>query len=192
MKKRNIISDAIKGEHIGTVYTIGHSTRSAAELLQLLNIHHIKTLVDVRHFPGSRKFPHFNKENLEVILPEAGIHYHHVLALGGRRKGIENSHNTGWRHPAFRSYADYMETGGFAEGINELVKYAAANTTAYMCSEAVWWRCHRALISDYLKLTGWRVVHILSATKTEEHPFTQPAKIVEGRLSYEGEDQHSE
>ena len=95
-----------------------------------------------------------------------------------------DSKNTSWRHPAFRAYADYMETETFREGIKELEQVALKQRTAYMCSEAVWWRCHRSMVSDYLKVEGWKVMHIMVVGKTDEHPFTQPARIIDGRLSY--------
>lgn len=166
------------------IWTIGHSTRSFEELLTMLQSFRIEMLADIRSYPGSRKFPHFNKENLEVVLPKAGIEYVHILKLGGRRKVKPDSLNTTWHHPAFRGYADYMETHEFKEGINELVQIALKKRTAIMCSEAVWWRCHRSLVSDYLKSNGWIVMHILSAGKEEEHPYTKPARIENGVLTY--------
>lgn len=144
----------------------------------------IKFLADVRSFPGSRKFPHFKKENLQIFLPEKGIQYLHLQNLGGRRKANPDSSNTVWRHPAFRGYADYMETEAFKQGIKELERTALANRTAMMCSEAVWWSCHRSMISDYFKAAGWEVMHIMGEGKATEHPFTQPAKVVNGKLTY--------
>src|SRR6185295_15133970 len=109
----------------------------------------------------------------------------HFKNLGGRRKADPDSKNTGWRHAAFRGYADYMETNAFKYGIKELTKNASQQRTAYMCSEAVWWRCHRSMISDYLKLQGWEIIHIMGIGKAERHPYTEPARIVNGELSYE-------
>ena len=109
----------------------------------------------------------------------------HLLELGGRRKAAKDTRNTGWRHAAFRGYADYMETEAFAQGIAALEAAGSERPTAYMCSEAVWWRCHRAMISDYLKLAGWEVQHIMSMGKAKGHPYTAPARIVGGRLNYE-------
>ena len=167
-----------------TIWTIGHSTRTGAEFINILQSFNIEQLVDVRHFPGSRKFPHFNKEALMLTLPEANIAYEHIEQLGGRRKAKPNSKNIAWRHPAFRGYADYMETSAFNEGINRLQQLALQAITAYMCSEAVWWRCHRSMISDFLKVKGWQVQHIMEVGKTKEHPFTAPAKVVDGQLTY--------
>jgi uncharacterized protein (DUF488 family) len=166
------------------IWTIGHSTRSAEEFLTLLNSQEIALLADIRSYPGSRTFPHFGKDVLEKYLNDNGIEYIHIKGLGGRRKSNHDSQNIAWRMPAFRGYADYMETDGFIQAIQELERLALEKRTAYMCSEAVWWRCHRGLVSDWLKAYGWQVMHIFTEKKTEEHPFTGPAKIIEGKLSY--------
>lgn len=167
-----------------TIWTIGHSTRSLNEFVEMLNSFQIQIVVDIRSFPGSRKFPHFNKEALTISLPDAGIEYLPIKELGGRRKANPDSKNTVWRHPAFRAYADFMETETFHQGIKELEKIGSKKRTAYMCSEAVWWRCHRSMVSDYLKANGWIVMHIMGVGKVQEHPYTQPAKIVNGHLIY--------
>ncbi|MEJ7626911.1 MAG: DUF488 domain-containing protein [Ferruginibacter sp.] len=171
--------------HHKPIWTIGHSTRSIEEFLAMLQSFNIAMVVDVRQFPGSRKFPHFNKEALQISLPQNHIQYRHLVELGGRRKANKESKNIAWRHPAFRSYADYMETESFKEGITLLEEIVIKERTAYMCSEAVWWRCHRSMISDYLKVNGWTVMHIMTIAKAEEHPYTAPAKIVNDALSYE-------
>ncbi|WP_245654754.1 DUF488 family protein [Nitrosomonas mobilis] len=166
------------------IWTIGHSIRSLEEFIEMLKSFQIGVVADVRSFPGSRRVPHFNKEVLEISLPQAGFRYIHIKNLGGRRKVRLDSKNTSWRHMAFRGYADYMETDTFRKGIDELKQIALTQPTAYMCSEAVWWRCHRSMISDFLKAEGWNVIHIMGAGKAEEHPYTQPARIVGGKLSY--------
>jgi len=171
-----------------TIYTIGHSTHAAEVFISMLHAFEIKNLVDIRSFPGSRKFPQFNQENLRVILKEAGIQYIHLKDLGGRRKLQENSTNNRWRLAAFRAYADYMETESFQKAILQLEQIASQLLTAYMCSEAVWWRCHRSLVSDYLKAAGWTVWHIMSPGKATEHPYTSAARIVDGRLCYREDD----
>lgn len=170
------------------IWTIGHSTRPFEELVALLHTHSIELLADVRSFPGSRKFPQYNKEALEIAMPENGMRYVHLKELGGRRKGLPDSKNTGWRHPAFRGYADYMETPEFKKALADLEKTATKQRTAIMCSEAVWWRCHRSMISDALKLHGWDVRHIVSGGKTTEHPWTSPARIDKGQLHYDEPD----
>lgn len=170
-----------------TIYTIGHSTRTFEEFLVMLRSFEIEKVADVRSYPGSRKYPQFNKETLAVTLPEHGIKYAHIRELGGRRKVDKDSQNTVWRHPAFRGYADYMKTPQFEAGVKELERMAIANKVAFMCSEAVWWRCHRSMVADYLKVEGWLVLHIMAAGKAEEHPFTSPAKEINGKLVYGSE-----
>jgi uncharacterized protein (DUF488 family) len=167
-----------------TVYTVGHSTRTLEEFITILHSFDIKMIADVRHYPGSRRYPYFNKASLEIELPAAGIEYIHIEALGGRRKPKPDSVNTAWRSESFRGYADYMETPPFKAGIKILEDEAAKTTLAFMCSEAVWWRCHRSLIADYLKLHGWTVLHIMSEGKATEHPYTGAATINNGKLSY--------
>jgi uncharacterized protein (DUF488 family) len=168
-----------------TIWTIGHSTRSFEEFLEMLHSFSIKLIADVRSYPGSRRFQQFNKEALEVSLPQDNIQYAHLKNLGGRRKANPNSKNTGWRHAAFRGYADYMETNIFKDGIIDLANRALKQRTAYMCSEALWWRCHRSMISDYLRSQGWDVMHIMGIGKAELHSYTGPARIVNGKLNYE-------
>jgi uncharacterized protein (DUF488 family) len=169
------------------IYTIGHSTRTLPDFIEILRSAGVEVLADIRNFPGSRKYPHFNKEELEKTLPGNGIKYMHFKALGGRRKPLKDSKNTAWRVEAFRGYADYMETEPFISAINELMEQARRKTLAYMCSEAVWWSCHRSLVSDYLKVRGWKVLHLMGPGKTTEHPYTKAARIVNGELSYEEE-----
>lgn len=166
------------------IWTIGHSTHPQEEFVEMLQSFGIKTLADIRHFPGSRRFPYFNKEAMQAWLPANNIRYVHLVDLGGRRKTSPQSHNTAWHHAAFRGYADYMETPAFAQAIKQLQELAHEQPTAYMCSEAVWWSCHRSLVSDYLKSKGWEVTHIMGIGKSQEHPYTKPARIVDGKLSY--------
>jgi len=170
-------------EHL-TLWTIGHSTRSIEEFIGLLAQNGIELLVDIRRHAGSRKFPQFNPAPLAASLTDAGIEYTRIEALGGRRKVHADSHNTAWRNASFRGYADYMETAEFREGIAKLVSLAARKRTAIMCAEAVWWRCHRSLVADYLKAKGARVLHILSETSAKEHPFTSAATVVGNTVRY--------
>jgi uncharacterized protein (DUF488 family) len=169
------------------IWTIGHSTRTLDEFIALLKSFEIECVLDIRSFPGSRRYPHFNKEALEISLPENNVKYFHLKDLGGRRKALADSNNKVWRHAAFRGYADYMETDAFKNGVKDLEKIALKQRTAYMCSEAVWWRCHRSMVSDYLKVHGWNVIHIMGIGKEDEHPYTAPARIVSGELSYDNE-----
>jgi uncharacterized protein (DUF488 family) len=168
------------------LWTVGHSTRPLEEFIETLRSFEITVLIDVRSFPGSRRYPHFNRELLRVSLPEAGIEYQHFPELGGRRRVQPHSNNMAWRNKTFRGYADYMETAEFREGVARLLKVASEGRTSIMCAEAVWWRCHRSLISDYLKASGVEVSHIMAVGKSESHPFTSAARIVNGELSYRG------
>lgn len=167
-----------------TIYTIGHSTRDLDEFLGMLESFAVRQLVDIRRFPMSRKYPHFNIDSLRAALEARGMAYAHLEDLGGRRKALPDSKNHRWRSASFRGYADYMETKTFAQAASELERIASQQTTAYMCSEAVWWRCHRSMVSDFLKAKGWRVLHILSLSKLEEHPYTSPASVSDGKVSY--------
>ena len=171
-------------EAIKIIWTIGHSTRALDEFVDMLKSFQIESVADIRSFPGSRRFPQFNKEALALSLPENNIKYIHLKELGGRRKVQPDSINTGWRLAAFRGYADYMGTDAFKNAIQELENFAYKNRIAYMCSEALWWRCHRSLVSDYLKVHGWMVMHIMGNGKAQEHPYTSPAEIVNGELAY--------
>lgn len=144
----------------------------------------IEIIADIRNFPGSRRYPYFSKEALSISLPEVGIEYMHFKELGGRRKTTIDSANTGWRLATFRGYADYMETETFKVAIRELECLGGKKRVAYMCAESVWWSCHRSLVSDYLKVQDWTVLHIMGIKKGTEHPYTAPARIVEGKLVY--------
>jgi uncharacterized protein (DUF488 family) len=166
------------------IWTIGHSTRSAQEFIALLQEQQIKALADVRQFPGSRRYPHFGRDPLEKELLNAGITYDHFPELGGRRNPAPDSPNTAWRNKAFRGYADYMMSEPFQKGIERLTKLAQTKGTAMMCAEAVWWSCHRSLLADWFKSSGWRVWHIMGEHKLQEHPYTGAARMVNGQLSY--------
>lgn len=166
------------------LWTIGHSTRSAEAFLALLAENKIEALADVRLLPGSRRFPQFNAENLQASLARVNITYFHFPELGGRRKPLENSPNTGWRHAAFRGYADHMAAEVFEKGIARLLALAKERRTAIMCAEALWWQCHRRLISDFFTACGDEMIHIMAAGKTQIHPLISPARLIDGKLSY--------
>lgn len=165
------------------IWTIGHSTRSIEGFVGLLAENGIEVVADVRRYPGSRKFPHFNPEPLAKALQVAGIAYEHFPSLGGRRTPRPDSPYTIWRNEAFRGYADYMDTGEFQKALSRLMRLARGRRVATLCSEAVWWRCHRSMIADALKSRGWLVYHIMGAGKTPEHPYTAPART-SGGLPY--------
>jgi uncharacterized protein (DUF488 family) len=169
-------------EHV-TLWTVGHSNVSLDRFIELLTAHDIVLIADVRRFPGSRRHPHFAGGALADALTAQSIRYMHLPELGGRRTARANSRNTAWRHPAFRGYADYMETPAFAAGVERLRQAAAEQRTAMMCAEALWWQCHRGLIADVFKAAGATVLHI-TATGVQEHPYTSAAHIVRGQLSY--------
>ena len=166
------------------IWTIGHSTRSIEDFIGALEAHGIRLIADVRLLPGSKRYPQFNQEELARSLSTHSVRYEHFRELGGRRKPKPDSANTAWRNDAFRGYADHMETPEFTAGIARLLLASAAGPTAIMCAEAVWWRCHRGLVSDYLKARGVEVMHIADAKNAGPHPWTSAAKLVDGRLSY--------
>ena len=167
------------------LWTIGHSTRTIDNFISLLKENEIELLADVRAWPGSKRYPQFNKDALAESLAAHGIRYEHFPELGGKRKSKPDSRNTAWRNASFRGYADYMETEQFQKGIERLLDLAAeAGPTAIMCAEAVWWRCHRSLIADCLKARGVEVLNILGANNVELHPYTPAARIVNGELNY--------
>ncbi|MEO7063030.1 MAG: DUF488 domain-containing protein [Dokdonella sp.] len=167
-----------------TIWTIGHSTRPLDEFLGLLAEYQIQAIADVRRFPGSRKYPQYGTDALAATLEAHAIGYHWLEALGGRRRVAPDSLNTAWRNASFRGYADYMASAEFAHGLAELLDIANRSRTAVMCAEAVWWRCHRSMISDVLCVRGIEVIHILDAKHTIVHPMTSPARVVRGKLTY--------
>jgi uncharacterized protein (DUF488 family) len=170
-----------------TVWTIGHSTRSFEDFLAVLCAHAIEAVVDVRRFPGSRRLPQFNAAPLAQGLEDAGIAYCSVPSLGGRRRPAPDSANTGWRHAAFRGYADHLASEEFAEGLFELLAIAGGLRTTVMCAEMLWWQCHRRLIADVLVTLGYDVRHIQTEKPAEPHRLADPARLVDGQLSYEAD-----
>lgn len=167
------------------IWTVGHSNRNAETFLALLTAAKIQLVVDVRRYPGSRKWPHFRRDALRALLHEHAIGYEHIADLGGRRgTPSDNSPNTGWRIASFAAYADYMATGEFRRGLTRLELVARERRAAMMCSEAVPWRCHRRLIADALIVRGWEVLDILSAERIEPHAMTAFARLSGGEITY--------
>jgi len=170
---------------VATLYTIGHSTRSFDEFLETLQAHFIKTLVDIRSIPMSRRLPHFNRDSLEQTLRQNGVEYIWMKDLGGRRKkSLENSPNMALRSPSFRNYADHMLTAEFQRAIAELVNIAEESKTAYMCAERVYFRCHRMLVSDWLVAHGHEVLHIDGTGPARPHKLMPEAQLIDDRLIY--------
>ncbi len=166
------------------VWTIGHSTRSSSELTAVLASHGIEAVVDVRRFPGSRRLPQFNSDALAQALAKRRIDYRWIPALGGRRRSSPNSPNSGWRHAAFRAYADYVATEEFADGLFDLMMIAGGLRTAIMCAEILWWRCHRRIIADVLTSLGIRVEHLRDEHPGDLHRLAPPARMLGGALTY--------
>lgn len=167
-----------------TVWTVGHSTRTIDDFLALLEAYDIELVADVRRFPGSRRLPQFGATALAERLVADGIAYHWLPALGGRRRPNPTSINVGWRHSAFRAYADHVATEEFAAGLFELLMLARGLRTVVMCAEVLWWRCHRRLIADVLTSLGLTVIHIRDERTSELHRIASPARLVRGRLTY--------
>lgn len=169
------------------IFTVGHSNRSLDAFLAILKAHGVERLADVRTIPRSRHNPQFNTDALAKSLPMAGIDYLHLPRLGGLRRPRKDSRNVAWRNTGFRGYADYMETREFEDGVTELLALARERRTAIMCAEALYFRCHRSLLSDSLVSRGVDTVHIMDAKKTQPHQLTRFAKIVDGRPTYPAE-----
>jgi len=172
------------GESRRTLWTIGHSTRSFEEFVELLVENRIQFLADVRHFPTSQRVPWTAKASLAKALSDRGIGYEHLEALGGFRKALPDSGNRGWRNSGFRGYADYMASPEFAASLGRLIAIASERRTAIMCAEAVPWKCHRSVLSDALVVRGVRVIHVLSTGKTQEHRLTPFARVHGTRITY--------
>lgn len=166
------------------VWTVGHSTRTTEAFIVLLEHYGIRAVADVRRFPGSRRLPQFMSASLETALAEHGIQYEWIEELGGRRRAPPGPSTSAWRNTSFRGYAAHVQTDEFANGLERLMRLAAGQPTAMMCAEVLWWRCHRAMVSDVLKLRGIEVVHIQDEQRLTVHPYTSPARLDEGQLSY--------
>lgn len=167
-----------------TIYTIGHSTHTLAELVEILKAHGVQAIADVRSIPRSRRVPQFNAESLAVDLPKMGLVYEPFKDLGGRRHTRTDSINTAWRNESFRGYADFMQGQAFAQALERLIEAAKGRPTAIMCAEAVPWRCHRSLIGDALLVRGWRVLDIFSKTQIKPHNLTKFARVTGQAITY--------
>lgn len=173
---------------MATLYTIGHSTRDLADFSRVLQAHELHVLADIRAFPMSRRHPQYNREALELWLPEIGLEYRWGQALGGRRKKImDASPNIALRDDSFRNYADYMLTAPFQNAVAELVVLAETKRIAIMCAERIYFQCHRMMVSDYLAAHGHRVLHIEDEMPPREHQLMEEARVVDGQLIYKGD-----
>ncbi|MDQ4096018.1 MAG: DUF488 family protein [Actinomycetota bacterium] len=162
-----------------TVYTVGHGTRLIEELVEVLRSVHVRTIVDVRRFPGSRRNPHLARDALAQALPRHGLRYEwQGEELGGRRTRVPESRHAAWRNAAFQGYADFMETETFRRALRDLVKRATSGEKlAVMCAETLWWRCHRRLIADALLVAGVNAVHLLDGKTAHDHQLHESARI---------------
>jgi uncharacterized protein (DUF488 family) len=181
------MGDVLMSRSRPVIYTIGHSNRSFQELVDLLRAHGVERLVDVRTIPRSRHNPQFNRETLSKALHNRRLSYRHMKTLGGLRHARPDSINTGWRHPSFRGFADYMQTQPFREALETLIRLAVQKPTAIMCAEAVPWRCHRSLIADALTARGFEVRDIMSITSAKPHALMPMARVHGQQVTYPAE-----
>jgi uncharacterized protein (DUF488 family) len=170
-----------------TLFTIGHSNHPLDRFVSSVEAFEVRCIADVRAFPSSRRWPHFNREPLAAALSVAGVRYEWLPALGGRRRQRRpDSPHLAWTVPAFRNYADYADTAEFARGLEQLLTVSESTRTAFMCAEAKYWECHRRLIADRLVVAGHRVLHIETEKRAREHALPDFARVVEGRIVYDG------
>ena len=169
-----------------SIYSVGHGARAIEEFLEALRAADVKTLADIRSAPGSRRHPQFGQAALAASFTETGIEYVHLRGLGGRRDAPPDSRHVALKVDAFRGYADHMSTDEFAADYARLVATARERTTAFMCAETLWWRCHRRMLSDRLTVDGWDVVHLLAPGRSEPHRLWDVARVADGRLVYDG------
>lgn len=177
----------VKEQIIGqktVVLTIGHSTRTISEFIEIIKACKIKKVVDIRTIPKSRHNPQFNEDTLRESLKAVKIGYLHMKGLGGLRHALKDSPNMGWRNASFRGFADYMQTGEFEESLEELIEAAEKRATVIMCAEAVPWQCHRSLVGDALLIRGVLVRHIMSAGSSRDHTLTPWAKVKGTKITY--------
>jgi uncharacterized protein (DUF488 family) len=183
-KNETLMTNKHAAQNKPVIMTIGHSTRPFAELVELLHTNRVTMLIDIRTIPRSRTNPQFNSDTLAEMLPNEHIKYEHMPDLGGLRHANASSLNTVWQNASFRGYADYMETDPFREAILKLLQLARRNRIAIMCSEAVWWRCHRSMVADELVAEGVPVEHIMGGKRRQSHTLRSFAHIEDGHASY--------
>lgn len=167
-----------------SLWTVGHSTRTQDEFIALLKHYGIEAVADVRRFPGSRRLPQFMSATLEASLAKHGIAYQWIEELGGRRRPPPGPTMSAWRNTSFRGYATHIQSDEFDRGLHKLLGFADLQPTVMMCAEVLWWRCHRSMVSDVLKLRGIEVLHIQDERHLSPHPYTSPARLDKGKLTY--------
>jgi uncharacterized protein (DUF488 family) len=167
-----------------TIFTIGHSTRTLEELIELLRAHEVRRVIDIRTMPRSRHNPQYNRETLGPALRSRKIGYVHLKDLGGLRRAKPDSKNIGWHNTSFRGYADYMQTPEFEAGLKRAIRLSAVKPSALMCAEAVPWRCHRSLVADALAARKFPVEHIMSVTRANKHRLTSFARVRGKKVTY--------
>ncbi len=173
---------------VAAFYTLGHSTRSWEEFVEVLEAHKIQTLADIRSFPTSRRLPHFNRESIETGLAKVGIHYLWLKGLGGRRPSIrQDSPHLALRSPSFRNYADYMLSEEFENAMGQLLPLGEHSRTALMCAERVYFHCHRMLVADWLVAHGHEVLHLDGTGAAKRHALTAEARWIDGQVIYRGD-----
>lgn len=181
---RRTMSVLVKRSSLRIVFTIGHSDRPLKDFIDMLKSNNVKKVIDVRTIPRSWHNPQFNKDTLPDVLSAAGISYTHMPGLGGLRRPVKDSLNTGWRNASFRGFADYMQTEEFKKNIEKLTAIAKYRRTALMCAESLPWRCHRSLIADALRIRGLKVKHIMSLKNCKEHVLTPWIKTRGLQITY--------
>jgi uncharacterized protein (DUF488 family) len=168
------------------LFTVGHSNRSIEDFIEILKAHGVERLLDVRRYPTSRKWPHFDAGALEASLRDAGVAYSGFPELGGRRRPRADSPHVAWRKSSFRGYADFMDTPEFARALSRVAAIASEAPSTLMCAEAVPWRCHRSLIADAFVARGWKVSDILTIREARPHRLPEFARTKGERVIYDG------
>lgn len=189
-----MVAATLRGYHrppMSTAYSIGHSTRSAAGLIEVLHCHGVQRVADIRRWPASRRMPHFNEPALRAALEAASIDYVWLgKGLGGYRKEllpVKDSPNTAWEVDGFRHYADYLDTAEGQAAMRGLEDLCRERPTAFLCAERHWSKCHRQLVANAMLARGWELWDILDAEHRERHALPGFAHIAQGRLSYPGQ-----
>jgi len=170
---------------VSSIWTVGHSNRSIEDFTRILTAHRIERVIDVRRFPASRKWPHFDAESLGRSLPAAGIDYAGMPELGGRRKPRPDSPHVAWRVDAFRGYADFMDSEEFARSLAKAIGLARDRRSALTCAEALPWRCHRSILADAFLARGWEVLEILSEREARPRKLPNFARLEGERVLYD-------